>query len=111
MATGGFWSLTGAGKSLTMHLERPAPRRGAADDGKCAVVYGSVLTLLVKVSTLNIFLLVLFFGRRGWAGLGFKGGCACKSALKNCQLAGRQLTVIWGVRCTVFHVFCNVFGF
>ena len=31
VATGGFWSLTGTGKSLTMHLERPAPRRGAAD--------------------------------------------------------------------------------
>ena len=30
-AVGGFWSLTGTGKSLTMHLERPAPRRGAAD--------------------------------------------------------------------------------
>ena len=84
---------------------------GSADDGKCAVVYGGVLTLLGKVSTLNIFLLVLFFGRRGWAGLGFKGGCACKSALKNCQLAGYQLTVIWGVSCIDFHVFCSVFGF
>ena len=31
VATGGFWSLTGTGKSLTMRLERPAPRRGAAD--------------------------------------------------------------------------------
>ena len=31
VATGGFWSLTGTGKSLTMRPERPAPRRGAAD--------------------------------------------------------------------------------
>ena len=31
MATGGFWSLTGTDKSLTMRSERPAPRRGAAD--------------------------------------------------------------------------------
>ena len=31
VATGGFWSLTRTGKSLTMRLERPAPRRGAAD--------------------------------------------------------------------------------
>ena len=31
VATGGFWSLTRTGKSLTMHPERPAPRRGAAD--------------------------------------------------------------------------------
>ena len=31
VATGGFWSLTGTGRSLTMRPERPAPRRGAAD--------------------------------------------------------------------------------
>ena len=57
------------------------PARRAADDGKCALVYGGVLTLHAKVSTLNIFLLVLFFGRRGWARLGFKGDCGCNSAL------------------------------
>ena len=31
VATGGFWSLRRTGKSLTMRLERPAPRRRAAD--------------------------------------------------------------------------------